>query len=74
MKRPKEHTTVQKKGKREENNVCIICGRKTKSAQGHHLIFFSQGGPATTQNITAMCKRCHRLYHSGKLNVDIDRF
>ena len=72
--RPKEHQDAQRIGKQQENNICIICGQQTDSAQGHHIIFYSEGGPADTQNITAMCKRCHDLYHQGKLNVDIDRF
>lgn len=74
MKRPIEHIRAQKEGKRKENNVCVVCGRKTRNAEGHHLIPFSECGPADDVNITAMCRRCHRLYHSGKLPIDIDRF
>ena len=74
MNRPKEHRKAQREGKQKENNVCIICGKKTKSAEGHHLIPFFIRAPADDTNITAMCKRCHKLYHSGKLPIDIDRF
>lgn len=73
-RRSKEHINAQKKGKEIEGYVCAICLKVCKDSHGHHIIYYSEGGPGTPQNIITLCPKCHRLYHSGKLNLDIIRF
>ena len=51
-----------------------LCGKITQKAHGHHLIPYSEGGEAHLQNMITFCPECHRKYHSGELNIDIDRF
>ena len=74
VKRNNQHINIQKKGKQIDEYMCLICLKQYKSNHGHHFIFFSEGGEATTDNIITLCPECHRLYHSGKLRVDIRRF
>ncbi|MDD1428613.1 HNH endonuclease [Dolichospermum sp. ST_sed9] len=52
----------------------MVCGKITQKAHGHHLIPYSEGGEADLQNMITFCPECHRKYHSGELNIDIDRF
>ncbi len=73
-KRPKEHIKAQKEVKELEGYQCLVCGIVTKSAHGHHLIPYSEGGSADMQNMTALCPSCHRKYHNGELKIDIYRF
>lgn len=72
--RPYKHRKAQKEAKSLEQNQCIVCGKVDPNAEGHHLIFYSEGGSADMQNMVTMCRSCHRLYHAGKLDIDIERF
>jgi 5-methylcytosine-specific restriction endonuclease McrA len=72
--RPYEHKKVQKEVKEVEGYQCMVCGKITQKAHGHHLIPYSEGGEADLQNMITFCPECHRKYHSGELNIDIDRF
>jgi 5-methylcytosine-specific restriction endonuclease McrA len=71
--RPKDHRQAQKQVKELEGYECMVCGQVIKSAHGHHLIPYSEGGAANLQNMTTFCPECHRQYHSGQLNIDIYR-
>ncbi len=73
-RRPSEHRKVQKEVKEFEGYQCLVCGVVTSDAHGHHLISYSEGGPADLQNMTTLCPSCHRKYHSGELDIDIYRF
>lgn len=73
-KRPKEHLKAQKEVKKRDGYECEICGKVSEGAQGHHVIPYSDGGPADLKNMMTLCASCHRAYHSGKLKVDIYRF
>lgn len=73
-KRSNEHINAQKKGKEVEGYVCAVCLKVSKSNHGHHIIYYSEGGPGNHINIITLCPECHRLYHAGKLNLDIIRF
>lgn len=52
----------------------MICGKYCENAQGHHVIYVSEGDPGITKNIVTLCDQCHRDYHSGKLKLDIGTF
>lgn len=69
--RPYEHIKAQKEGKEEGGYRCVVCGKVDKGNHGHHVIYYSEGGPASKKNIIVLCIECHSLYHAGKLNIDI---
>ncbi|WP_072621527.1 HNH endonuclease [Spirulina major] len=73
-KRPYEHRKVQKEVKDIEMYQCIVCNMVDAKAHGHHLIPYREGGAANLQNMVTMCPDCHRRYHAGTLNIDIERF
>ena len=35
----------------------------------HHVVWYSRGGPTTTDNLVTLCARCHGLVHDGFLRV-----
>lgn len=72
--RDSEHKKAQREGKNRDGYVCMICGRYCEKAQGHHVIYVSEGGPRTTKNIVTLCNECHKDYHGGKLKLDIGTF
>lgn len=73
-RRSNEHIKAQRKGKEMEGYVCAACGKISKSNHGHHIEYYSEGGPGNAYNIITLCPECHSLYHAGKLNIDIIRF
>lgn len=74
QKRNKHHIRAQKEAKIIDNYTCLICGRKFPNSHGHHLIYYSEGGSASVQNMTTLCPDCHRDYHNGKININIYRY
>ncbi|WP_209991165.1 HNH endonuclease [Azospirillum picis] len=74
QKRSGEHINAQKKGKELDASMCLLCQKVDKSNHGHHLIYHSEGGSASTNNIVTLCPECHRDYHAGRINVDLGRF
>ena len=74
QKRSSEHLRAQKDGKKLDQYVCFFCLRKFQGNHGHHIIAYSEGGEADTQNIVTLCPECHRDYHNGKIKLDILRF
>lgn len=74
FKRDSSHIKSQKEAKERDAYVCMICGEYCEKAQGHHVIFVSEGGPSSTKNIVTLCDKCHQDYHSGKLKLDIGTF
>lgn len=74
FKRDSEHKKSQNKGKERDGYVCMICGQYSERAQGHHVIYVSEGGSASTRNIVTLCDECHKDYHHGRLKIDIGTF
>ncbi|HAT13675.1 MAG TPA: HNH endonuclease [Microcoleaceae bacterium UBA11344] len=74
QRRPREHLNAQKEVKHRDGNECEICGKVSDIANGHHVIAYSDGGPAHLKNMMTLCPECHKAYHSGKIQVDIWRF
>jgi len=70
-KRPPEHIKAQKSVKKRDNNECEICGVTPKTAHGHHVIPYSEGGPADLNNMMTLCPDCHRKIHNGQIKLDI---
>jgi len=74
QKRSSKHIKAQRQGKEEAGYICLLCSKQEKNNHGHHIIKYSEGGPASTNNIVTMCPECHTKYHSGEINVDIGKF
>lgn len=39
----------------------------------HHIVFKSQGGDDTAENLVLLCKVCHRFMHHGRDDLHMDR-
>lgn len=70
-RREPAHVLVQKQGKARDLHTCQICG-STNHTEGHHLIDYSFGGAADTDNIITLCHECHTNVHKGI--IDLFRF
>ena len=55
-----------------DNWTCQICKEHTEYPP-HHIIYRSQGGSDTMENMVCLCgpleNNCHRLVHDGKLKL-----
>jgi 5-methylcytosine-specific restriction endonuclease McrA len=49
---------------------CVNCNNKTGKLHAHHVVFRSQGGKDTIDNLVALCEGCHKKIHEGKLKLD----
>ncbi|MDK2951996.1 MAG: 5-methylcytosine-specific restriction enzyme [Kosmotogales bacterium] len=64
--------------KKKANGICQLCGEKapfkTKDnvpyLETHHIIWLSEGGPDTIDNVVALCPNCHRKMHVINLEED----
>ncbi len=74
FKRDSNHKRAQKEGKERDGFVCMICGKYCEKAQGHHVIYVREGGPASRKNMVTLCDECHKDYHSGILKIDLGTF
>ncbi len=74
MNRPSSHQRIQRVSKKLDRGICMICGRKAKNPESHHLIPLSEKGFPSDHNMMTLCRKCHRDYHSVKIKIDIDRF
>lgn len=45
--------------------LCEYCSRKAVDC--HHLVFRSQGGGNSINNLVALCRECHNRAHSDKV-------
>lgn len=52
-----------------DNYTCQSCGVFTQN-DPHHIIFRSQGGSDTEENLITLCVRCHAKAHGVKLVSD----
>ena len=54
----------------ERDRGCRVpgCGRHRR-LEIHHVVPWSEGGPADTANLVALCPYHHRLYHRGLLGI-----
>lgn len=74
QKRPTDHIKAQKEGKEQESYMCMLCLKQYKGNHGHHLIHYSENGPAISENIVTLCPDCHKKYHAGEIPIDIGRY
>ena len=44
--------------------TCRVCGRFTNFLNGvHHVLFLSQSGSDTSENLVLLCLKCHDGFH-----------
>jgi len=49
---------------------CQHCGRRNTRLEAHHIIYTSQGGKDTLDNLITLCTKCHTRVHKGKIMLD----
>jgi hypothetical protein len=45
------------------------CNKHAKHTEGHHIVFWADGGRTNYENLTLLCGRHHRLIHCGGWEV-----
>lgn len=56
-----------------DNYTCQICKGKHKNSklEVHHIVFRSQGGSNTENNLITLCHTCHQDLHQGKVKLNL---
>lgn len=49
-----------------DGNKCRFCGSSQSAIECHHVLYRSEGGPHTRDNLLSLCSRCHARVHSDK--------
>ena len=63
LKGKRLHTLYNAVYKRD-NGLCVDCGKWVeKGTPPHHIVFKSQGGSDTMDNLKTVCMDCHFKYH-----------
>ncbi|AKB77890.1 hypothetical protein MSHOH_1407 [Methanosarcina horonobensis HB-1 = JCM 15518] len=54
-----------------DNHTCQHCKSKSKDPKlhCHHIIFRSQNGTDTPENLITLCSTCHQKLHEGKIKL-----
>lgn len=50
--------------------LCHAACRRTRFLHAHHVVFWSRGGPTSSDNLLLLCGRHHRLLHEGAFSVE----
>lgn len=53
-----------------KNGWCACCGMGTLETEWHHIIYRSQGGDESDENMLEVCRECHEKIHAGKIGKD----
>ena len=58
-----------------DNHVCQACNGKSKDKilNVHHIISRVSGGTDKPDNLIALCERCHKAYHAGKIELIVKK-
>jgi len=56
---------------RDHGCVFTGCGRPAAWCQGHHVVFWANGGLTDLANLVLLCKAHHRFIHRGQWEVFI---
>jgi hypothetical protein len=56
-----------------DNYLCQNCKDKSKNIKlnVHHIVARSQAGTDRPDNLITLCEKCHKLYHQGKIKLNI---
>ena len=49
------------------NYTCQCCKTKNGTLHAHHIVYRSQGGADTLDNLITLCEECHKKLHKGEL-------
>jgi len=52
-----------------DNHQCQKCKSKKIKLHIHHIIFRSNGGTDSPENLITLCKACHDKVHAGEYNI-----
>lgn len=50
-----------------DNYTCQCCKSKKGTMHAHHIIYRSEGGADTVDNLITLCEFCHKKLHDGEL-------
>ena len=50
-----------------DSYTCQCCKTKKSTLNAHHIIYRSEGGADTLDNLITLCEECHKKLHKGKL-------
>lgn len=53
-----------------KNGWCACCGMGSLETEWHHIIFRSQGGDESDENMLEVCRSCHEKIHAGKITKE----
>lgn len=52
-----------------DNYTCQCCKTKNGTLHAHHIVYRSQDGADTLNNLITLCEECHEKLHKGKLRT-----
>jgi hypothetical protein len=52
-----------------QGGICASPVCRHPIAHNHHLIWWSNGGPTDLDNLIGLCRKCHTLIHTGRLQL-----
>ena len=52
-----------------DNYTCQCCKTKKGTLQAHHIVYRSNGGADTLDNLITICEACHKKLHDGELQL-----
>ena len=61
----REHALVRDK------YTCQCCGKKKCRVEAHHIVFRSNGGSDSLDNLITLCEDCHKAVHLGKVDLKL---
>lgn len=71
--RPYEDTLARKLAKERDGYICMLCG-SDENVEGHHIFEYAyEAGASDAENIITLCHNCHRLVHSGEVDIMVFR-
>lgn len=53
-----------------KNGWCACCGMGSLETEWHHIIYRSQGGDESDENMLEVCRSCHEKIHAGKITKE----
>jgi len=58
---------------RDQHCVFKGCGRQPSWCDGHHLVWWTRGGPTTLPNLALLCRPHHRMVHEGGWRLEREK-
>lgn len=55
-----------------DRGICAGCLTPARPVHHHHVVFRSQGGADTPENLITLCPHCHARVHDGVLHFAPD--